>query len=101
MRKGFDLTECNNEEKAAVADTLFKLSQMTWAQIRLSPRHGAGSEKIAQSSITGDSTAFLDKDTELLALRFSGKKAMVGYRGKDGTVFHILWLDRAFNLYGH
>ena len=101
MRKGYDLTECDAEEKAAFADTLFTLSQMTWNQIKHADRHGSGSEKIDTDSIKGDGKEFLPSGVTLLALRFHGKKAMVGYRGEDGVMFHIIWLDRAFSLYNH
>ena len=34
-----------------------------------------------------------------LAFRFSGRKAMVGYRQEH--IFYVMWLDRDFTLYDH
>ena len=101
MRKGYDLNECNAEEKAAFADTLFRLSQLTWSEFKHAPKRGLGSEKISKESITGDSTEFLKEDAMLLAFRFSDMKPMVGYRGEDGKIFHIIWLDTKFKIYKH
>ena len=99
MRKGYCLDDCSIEDRAAFASALYKLSQRSWAQIKTSPKHGMGSEKIDRSAIKGDSTDHLAEDLTLLAIRFSGLKPMVGYR--DGAVFHIVWLDHNFTLYDH
>ena len=99
LQKDWGLAECDKDEKAAFADTLHKLSQMTWAEIRAAPRHGSGTEKIARNEIKAPIPSHVTEDVDFLALRFSGKKAMVGYR--DGILFHVLWLDREFRLYDH
>lgn len=93
------LSNCQKDEKSSFADTLHKLSKLTWQQIRHSPRHGSGCEKIDIKSIRGKKPLDLPADTVFLAFRFSGKKTMVGY--KDGRIFHIIWLDRSFTLYDH
>jgi len=41
----------------------------------------------------------LSSDVALIALRFSGLKAMVGYRDLD--VFHIIGFDKDFDMYDH
>ncbi|MEG4031795.1 MULTISPECIES: hypothetical protein [unclassified Microcoleus] len=51
MNKDYSLAQCTKDEKAAFADTLYKLSQLTWSQINASSRHGSGYEKIARSAI--------------------------------------------------
>lgn len=51
MSKDFCISDCTKEEKAAFADTLYTLSQMTWSQINSSARHGSGYKRIAQNSI--------------------------------------------------
>ena len=99
MRNGFSLAECDKIDQAAFAMTLYKLSKLSWAEIRNSQRHGLGSEKLNLASITGDSTDHLFQDSVLIAIRFSGRKSMVGYR--DGSVFHIVWLDTKLELYDH
>jgi hypothetical protein len=99
MNKDYSLAKCTKDEKAAFADTLYKLSQLTWSQINACPRHGSGSEKIARSSIGAPIPSHLKDDVNFIAFRFFGKAPMVGYR--DGAVFYVIWLDRDFTLYPH
>jgi len=93
------LSDCNTEEKAAFADTLHKLSQLPWVQLKQSSRHGVGYEKISREAIQSGIPKHITEDVNFIAFRFHGLKPMVGYR--DGNIFHILWLDRAFKLYKH
>lgn len=99
--KFYCLESCQPEEKVALIETLHKLSQFTWQELRNSNRHGLGTEKIEHSSIKGCSVPdfIIEQNIPLLAFRFHGKKPMVGYR--ENQVYHILWLDRDFSLYNH
>lgn len=99
MNKDYSLSQCTKDEKAAFADTLYKLNQLTWSEINACPRHGLGYEKIARSSIRAPIPSHLKDDVNFIAFRFFGKAPMVGYR--DGAVFYIIWLDRDFTLYPH
>lgn len=102
LHPDYALASCTQEEKAAFADTLWKLSQMTWQQIMQSPRHGRGAEFLDRQGITGAPVpSHITTDVRLIALRFHGKKPMVGYRGKDGVTFFVVFLDRDFTLYSH
>ncbi|WP_208937066.1 Panacea domain-containing protein [[Haemophilus] ducreyi] len=78
-----------------------KLSKFTWQELRNSPRHGCGTEKIEHKAIKGCSVPdfIIEQNISLLAFRFQGKKPMVGYR--ENQIFHILWLDRDYSLYNH
>ena len=96
---GYSVDCCDAEHRAALAARLFKLSQMTWLNIKNSPRHGLGTEKIARSSIRAPIPQKVTEDASLLALRYNGKAAMVGYR--DGRVFYVVFLDHTFDLYSH
>lgn len=98
-KNDYSLGACTKEEKAAFADTLVRLSQLTWAEITQSPRHGLGYEKIARNSIHAPIPAHITEDITFIAFRFYGKAPMVGYR--EGAIFHILWIDRDFTLYHH
>jgi hypothetical protein len=98
-RKYYCLSVCTKEEKAAFADTLDRLSQLTWTEISKSSRHGLGYEKIARNSIRATIPKHVEDDVIFIAFRFYGKAPMVGYR-KD-AIFHILWIDRDFTLYQH
>ena len=90
------LSKCTKEEKAAFADKLHYLSQQTWGQIFQAGRHGAGFEKI-EEKISWLPEIFSGK--KIIAFRFSGMKAMLGFSDKE--VFYILGLDRNFTGYGH
>ena len=72
---------------------------MQWGEIKIAPRHGLGLEKIDRQSVMFKIPKEVTKDVELIALRFSGKKPMVGYRDLD--VFHIICFDRNFGAYNH
>ena len=96
----YGLKHCTEEEKAAFADRLHELGHLTWQEIQTAGRHGQGSEIITRRSL-GDRQfpTEVTADVNILALRFSGKKPMVGDR--RGRVFVILFLDRDFTLYQH
>ncbi|PRY46966.1 hypothetical protein CLV58_10130 [Spirosoma oryzae] len=98
--KGFDLEQCEEYESVALIKHLYNLSQLTWEEIKLAPRHGMGSEKIQRNSIKASIPKFITDDVDyFLALRFQGKKPFVGHR--SGSVFHIIWIDNKFTLYNH
>ncbi len=82
-----------------MTDILYQLSQLTWSQIKASPRHGLGYEKIDRNAIKSSIPIHIKDDVNFIAFRFCGMAPMVGYR--DGAVFYIIWLDRDFTLYPH
>jgi len=90
---------CSSEQKSALADTLWQLTQRSWNELIGAHRHGAGCEKIARDSIRVGIPQHVTDDVTLWAFRFHGKAPMVGYR--DGRIFHIVWLDHDFSLYSH
>ena len=93
------ITNCDKNDKAAFAERIRKLSTMTWNDIIQADKHGFGREQIPQDKIRAKMPSHITKDMTLIALRFSGKKPMVGYQHK--AMFHILWFDRDFKLYNH
>lgn len=95
----FCLMSCEKDEKAALSDKLYRLSKLAWSEIKQQDRHKLGFEKISRSAINASIPPHVTPDIDLIAFRFHGKKAMVGYR--QLAVFHILWLDRSFKLYSH
>ncbi len=90
---------CEAEERAAFADTLHKLGQMTWAEISSSDRHKSGSEIIERNALRIPLPSHITEDVNIIAFRFSAMKPMLGYR--DRRVLYILWLDRDFKAYNH
>jgi len=99
LRGDYCLTKCEVKEKARFAETLHRLSQRTWADIQATPRHKKGCETISRDALRVPLPRSVTEDVTFLAIRFDGKKAMVGYRNQ--RVFHVLWLDRNFTLYNH
>ena len=100
LRTKYCISCCDKDQKAALADRLRELGQITWAEIQSAPRLKQGCEVIAHDSIKGDGIpSHITADMNLLAIRFCGKAPMVGYR--DGRVFNVIWLDRDFTLYNH
>lgn len=99
LDKNFCISKCNRDEKAALSDTFRKLGSMSWGQIRTSGRHASGYEQISISSLKGSIPRHVTDDALVIAFRFSGKKAMVGY--KESGVFHLLKVDRNFTVYAH
>lgn len=93
------IAKCEREEKAALADTLGVLGQMTWAEIMQASRHGSGCEIIDRDIIKAPGKDRITPDCNILAFRFSAMKPMIGYR-LDET-FYVVWLDRAMNVYDH
>ena len=99
LQERYCISKCEKTDKAAFADKLRELSQLTWAQIKSSGRHQHGYEKIRKASIRVSIPTHITDDVDLIAFRFSRNKPMVGYR--DREVFYILWFDRDFSLYDH
>lgn len=96
---GYSVDCCDAENQAAVSKRLFKLSQLKWRDIRQAPRHGLGTETIARSSLTAPLPPSVTEDTTILALRYNGKRPMIGYR--EGRVFYVLLIDHDFSAYDH
>ena len=96
---GYSVDCCQEDHRAALAARLFKLSQMTWLQIRQAPRHGLGTEKIARSSLNPAIPNKISDDVEFLALRYNGMHPMVGFR--DGRIFHVVFIDHSMDVYPH
>lgn len=95
----YSLSGCDKVQKAAFADTLHKLSQLTWAQLKRAGRHGSGYEKIEKHSLKRPVPGHITDDVNIIAFRFCGKAPMVGYRNR--RTFYVIWLDINFSLYSH
>ncbi|MBF0137456.1 MAG: hypothetical protein HQL65_14560 [Magnetococcales bacterium] len=93
------LDKCTQAEKAAFADTLHRLSRLTWREIQSAPRHGLGSEIVPRDAIKAGIPSVITPDVRIIAFRCHGKALMLGFR--DGVVFHVVWMDRDFTLYDH
>ncbi len=99
LDREYCLSMCGKEQKAAFADTLHKLSQLTWAQLKNTGRHGSGYEKIEKHSLKRPVPSHITDDVNIIAFRFCGKAPMAGYRNRK--TFYVIWLDINFSLYSH
>jgi hypothetical protein len=92
--------QCDTEEKKAFLEQIVRLSQMTWQEITLAPKHGLGSEKISRGSLNVKCPPFITEDvTYLLSLRFQGKKPFLVHR--DDFICHVIFIDNKFSVYNH
>lgn len=48
LDRQYSISQCTKDEKAALIDTLDKLSQLSWRELRQAPKHGLGYEKILE-----------------------------------------------------
>lgn len=99
VSRKFCITACEKIEKASFADTLYKLSQCTWGELKLTSSRGLGYEKIRRSAIRVEIAPQITDDVNFIAFRFYKNAPMVGYRERE--IFHIIWFDRRFSLYKH
>lgn len=99
IQKNYCFSDCQPDEKQALAESLFKRREMTWLSISKEPKHGLGFEKINRKSLNVKVPEVVPEDANILAFRFRGKAPMVGY--KENNLFYILWLDRDFTVYPH
>lgn len=99
LADGWRISDCGRDDQAAFALTTEKLSRLTWREIRDAHRHGVGTEKISRSALKAPVPADIAEDVQFIALRFSGKKPMVGFR--SSRIFHVVWFDSRFSLYDH
>lgn len=103
MHSDYSVKACGKEDRASFADTLYELSQLTWAQLRQAHRHGKGYEIIPRRQIrTPPPTSLvITEDVDFIAFRFAGLKPMIGFRDRDGRTFRIVYLDPRFEVYDH
>lgn len=99
INRDYCISKCTRKEKAAFADTIHKLSQCTWMQLKQSDRHKLGYEIINRNSIRAPIPRHITEDVKIIAFRFCGMAPMIGYR--EQTIFHVIWFDRSYNLYSH
>lgn len=99
LKHPYHVDNCCNADKIALVTQLAKLCTITWNQIYSSHRHGFGTERISQNSIRPSLPSHITKEITINALRFSGRKPMIGYRQKN--IFYILFLDHNLSVYQH
>lgn len=96
---GYRIPDCNQNEKAALSDTLHQLTQRTWNDLIQQDRHKRGCEKISQSALKISLPGNITPDQPLLVFRFCGKAPMIGFR--SGRILHVICIDPKFKAYTH
>lgn len=100
LQRGFDVNSLDPKGKAFFAETLQDRSKMTWSEIKMSDKHGAGTELIPRRDIRGPIPEGFQSEDRFMMLRYRGKLPMGGVRIND--VLHILWIEPKFgDLYDH
>ena len=91
------ISKCKEESKASILDTLLRISQLTWGQIKSRPREKLGCEPIPQDRFTAPFPLVITPDVKILVFRFSDIGRIAGYR--DNDIFHIILVGH--KLYKH
>ncbi|HEY3297297.1 MAG TPA: hypothetical protein VGK34_01475 [Armatimonadota bacterium] len=93
------ITNCEAKDKVSFVNKLRMLSKLPWSDLRGGNKHGSSCEVIRRETLRVKVPPHITDDVTILAFRYSGKKAMVGYR--DNATFHIVWFDDDYNVYNH
>lgn len=91
------INKCEAEEQRDFVQAMYKRKDQSWKSLQSMPHEKLGFEPIKQGFKVSIPQCAAEKT--LLAFRFSGQKAMIGFRERD--VFYILWFDRDFSVYVH
>jgi hypothetical protein len=89
----------DKNQKALLLDQLLRRSQLTWKQIKLTPREGLGFEAIAGKSLKSPIPPVAEGEIILCFRMGENGGRFLGIR-KHHT-FHILWVDCVYELYDH
>jgi hypothetical protein len=83
------LSQCCQDDKSYIVDTLLHLSQFTWREITSMPRKKLGFEHISRNQFSASLPPFVTPDVEKLTVfRYSRAGRIAGMRIHD--VYHIL-----------
>jgi hypothetical protein len=97
VQPDYCITRCETNDQLNFIDAMLKRKDHAWKHLESAPHQGLGCEVIKQGlKVRVPDCA---KGKAILSFRFSGKKAMVGFRERD--VFYILWFDREYSVYAH
>jgi len=78
------LSQCSEDSKSAVVNTLLKLSQLSWNQIASVPRTGLGFESIPLHRFSVSLPPIVTEEvTNLKVFRYSASGRIAGIREKE------------------
>jgi len=91
------ISKCEREEKSFILDTIQRLSQSTWREIR-GWKKETGFEKMPHYRFKVPLPTILTPDVAILVTRYDGQGGRIaGFREKD--IFHIVLVGK--DLYSH
>lgn len=91
------LSKCEKNIKSSLSDTLIRLSQSTWKEIKSKPKESLGFETIPRERFKKPFPANITPEVTIIVFRFSGSGRMAGFRRKD--TYHIVQIGPQHNLY--
>jgi hypothetical protein len=94
IQKNYCISNCDNDQKAALLTKIHGLSCLTWYQIVSTPHEGFGCEKIPAHQIKATIPAEIAEDTTFLSFRFNAKDRFVGFR--ESNILHLLWVGEPY-----
>jgi hypothetical protein len=91
------ISKCQGNTKSLILDTILRLSQSTWAQIKSFPKD-TGFEKIPSDRFKVPFPPIITPEVPILVVRYDGHGGrLAGFRDKD--VYHIILVGK--DLYSH
>jgi hypothetical protein len=99
-RRGFQITDLNPEGKAAVLDTIHRLTELSWALLKRMGKQG-GTEVIPRHRLRPTVPECVQDDDDILSIRVEKDTVfrLLGFR-KD-RLLHVLWIDPRGKCYPH
>jgi hypothetical protein len=94
----FCISSCSDNEKVQFADWLYKLTRLTWNQIKSQNRHKGGYEQIRKTSLKAPLHAEY-QEKKIIFFHAMNFAPIGGFR--EGRIFHIIWVDPKFKAYKH
>ena len=98
--KNFGWESLEKDAKNKLADRIYRLSQHAWSDLRCMDRHALGYEIIDKNALKLSIPTQITDNHNIIAFRFDGLSAMIGYRSVWGT-FYIIAFDTKFQAYDH
>ena len=99
LQADYNITNCNQAQKALLLESLYTRSQMTWQEIINASRKKLGTESMDCKSINATIPSYFEANEKCFVLRTAGKGRAAGFRA--GRIFHVVWVDYKFKLYRH
>jgi hypothetical protein len=100
QRNGYQIGNCCDEAKVALADAIHRRSNLTWQQIETADHHKLGTEKIPQVRLHFDVPSSFPEEAKVTVLRCQyGVMRLIGFR--EGRTFHVVWVDEKGAGYDH